>query len=1020
MVRSDYRRRGRCRRSPARSASTSAFPFVGRAAELATLRALVPRADGEGRRVVAGRRRGRLRQEPARARVRRRGGRATARSSSTAPATRSCARRTARSSRRSTSSSRVLDPDELRAALGPAAASWRGSCPTCATRVGELPAPVAADPDTERHRLHTAVADLLDGAGRERPRAARARGRPLGRRADARCCCATSRARAASARLLLLATFRDTEADVPAALAETLADLRRSDDVVRLRLAGLSGDEVAEFVRRAAGGERRPRPSWRAAIARPDRRQRVPASASCGARSSRRGAVEVGGGAVRLTPPARRARQPRRACARSSASGSRGSRPATARPARARRRRPAPSSSSTSLRARRRRWPTPSCSRALDEAVAQRHDRGAPVARARLPVHARARAARALRPALAALRRAELHLRVGEALEAAGGALGPRARRPRAPLRRRRAVRRRASARSSTTCSPRAPPPPRSPSTRRRRGCARALELGIDDPAERAELLLELGDGAAPRRARGRRARGVRRGGRDRPRARRRRAARARRDRLRGRVLAPGDHRPGRGRAARGGGRRARRRADSQLRVGVLGGLARALDVPGRARARRRRARRARSRWRGGSATAPALADGARARATGRAGRRSLEEILEMLTEARDLGEELGDIEIRAEAMDWRVSALVALVRPRRGARARSPPCARLAERTRAAVHAPRRRALRLGDRALRRAGSTTPRRWPQRSHEWSRLLTGRDASGVYGIQMFGIRREQGRLAELAPVDPGARRRRRARRRLAARARRAARRARDGGRGAARARARRAPTGSTRFRDVAVARLARPTSTDAARGARRRGDGRARSTRSSRRSRARNVMIGHLVACYGAADRYLGMLAATLGECGARRVRTSSARSTLNRRDGRADLGRAHRLRVRALLLRARRRRARPRGGAARRGGGARRADRDAGAARAGSRALGRAAPARGAARTGSRRARSQILGLVAEGLSNREIGGALFISEHTAANHIRSILRKTGCANRTEAASYAHRHGLVERLSRR
>ena len=47
-------------------------------------------------------------------------------------------------------------------------------------------------------------------------------------------------------------------------------------------------------------------------------------------------------------------------------------------------------------------------------------------------------------------------------------------------------------------------------------------------------------------------------------------------------------------------------------------------------------------------------------------------------------------------------------------------------------------------------------------------------------------------------------------------------------------------------------------------------------------------------------------------------------------------------------------------------------------------------------------------------GLSNREIGAALFISEHTAANHIRSILRKTECANRTEAASYAHRHGLV------
>jgi DNA-binding NarL/FixJ family response regulator len=57
-----------------------------------------------------------------------------------------------------------------------------------------------------------------------------------------------------------------------------------------------------------------------------------------------------------------------------------------------------------------------------------------------------------------------------------------------------------------------------------------------------------------------------------------------------------------------------------------------------------------------------------------------------------------------------------------------------------------------------------------------------------------------------------------------------------------------------------------------------------------------------------------------------------------------------------------------------------------------------------------------EILRLVARGLSNREIGAALTISEHTAANHVRSILRKTGSANRTEAASYAHRRGLAER----
>ena len=61
----------------------------------------------------------------------------------------------------------------------------------------------------------------------------------------------------------------------------------------------------------------------------------------------------------------------------------------------------------------------------------------------------------------------------------------------------------------------------------------------------------------------------------------------------------------------------------------------------------------------------------------------------------------------------------------------------------------------------------------------------------------------------------------------------------------------------------------------------------------------------------------------------------------------------------------------------------------------------------------------AQVLGLVARGLSNREIGSALFISEHTAANHIRSILRKTSCANRTEAASYAHRYGLAATESR-
>ncbi len=55
-----------------------------------------------------------------------------------------------------------------------------------------------------------------------------------------------------------------------------------------------------------------------------------------------------------------------------------------------------------------------------------------------------------------------------------------------------------------------------------------------------------------------------------------------------------------------------------------------------------------------------------------------------------------------------------------------------------------------------------------------------------------------------------------------------------------------------------------------------------------------------------------------------------------------------------------------------------------------------------------------EVLRCVAEGLSNRDIGGRLFISQNTVANHIRAILRKTGCANRTEATTYAHRTGII------
>jgi DNA-binding CsgD family transcriptional regulator len=54
------------------------------------------------------------------------------------------------------------------------------------------------------------------------------------------------------------------------------------------------------------------------------------------------------------------------------------------------------------------------------------------------------------------------------------------------------------------------------------------------------------------------------------------------------------------------------------------------------------------------------------------------------------------------------------------------------------------------------------------------------------------------------------------------------------------------------------------------------------------------------------------------------------------------------------------------------------------------------------------------VLRLVAEGLSNREIADRLFISENTAANHIRKILLKTHAPNRTKAAIFASERGLL------
>ena len=56
-----------------------------------------------------------------------------------------------------------------------------------------------------------------------------------------------------------------------------------------------------------------------------------------------------------------------------------------------------------------------------------------------------------------------------------------------------------------------------------------------------------------------------------------------------------------------------------------------------------------------------------------------------------------------------------------------------------------------------------------------------------------------------------------------------------------------------------------------------------------------------------------------------------------------------------------------------------------------------------------------EVLQLISQGLSNKEISEKLYISESTVKNHLRNILDKLHLQNRTQLIAFAYKNGLVD-----
>jgi DNA-binding SARP family transcriptional activator len=139
-----------------------------------------------------------------------------------------------------------------RRALAKVLGRGRGELARLLPVLGDPPAEAVGNAEVARRVLHSAVRALVTHVSRERPLVLMlddmhwADGPSLELLRDL----AQS---TSQIRLFLLATYRDRSEDLRPEFSDALAALARVDGIAHLRLGGLSGEEVAEFVRSSSG-----------------------------------------------------------------------------------------------------------------------------------------------------------------------------------------------------------------------------------------------------------------------------------------------------------------------------------------------------------------------------------------------------------------------------------------------------------------------------------------------------------------------------------------------------------------------------------------------------------------------------------------------------------------------------------------------------------------------------------------------------------------------------------------------